>query len=199
LYNYLLTPPALAGGFQLITMKKMLFLFLLLQATHLSAQFTGATLKASGLTCAMCSKAVFNALSAVPYVEKVQPDIQASTYQISFKNAANIDPDLMARAVTDAGFSVAKLEMTGNFPETAIEKDGHVMWNNNVYHFVQSSMKTIKGKQTIRLVDKLFVSAKEHKNYGKQTTMACYTTGTRQSCCPSLGGSTTARIYHVIL
>ncbi|MCA6469874.1 MAG: heavy-metal-associated domain-containing protein, partial [Chitinophagaceae bacterium] len=103
-------------------MKKILFLFLILQARNLSAQFTSATLKASGLTCAMCSKAVFNALSAVPYVEKVQPDIQASTYQINFKNTANIDPDMMARAVTDAGFSVAKLEMTGNFPETAIEK-----------------------------------------------------------------------------
>lgn len=192
-------PPALAGGFQLITMKNIVFLFLLLQANNLSAQFTGATLKASGLTCAMCSKAVFNALSAVPYVEKVQPDIQASTYQINFKSAANIDPDLMAKAVTDAGFSVAKLEMTGSFPETAIEKDGHVIWNNNVYHFVQSSVKTIKGKQTIRLVDKLFVSAKEQKNYAKLSSMRCYTTGTRQSCCPTAGSSTSARIYHVIL
>lgn len=192
-------PPALAGGFQLITMKKILFLFLILQASNLSAQFTSATLKASGLTCAMCSKAVYNALSAVPYVEKVQPDIQASTYQINFKNTANIDPDLMARAVTDAGFSVAKLEMTGNFPETAIEKDGHVIWNNNVYHFVQSSVKSIKGKQTIRLVDKLFVSAKEQKNFAKLTSMSCYATGTRQSCCPTVTGAASARIYHVTL
>lgn len=195
----IILPPALAGGFQIITMKNIVFLFLLLQANNLSAQFTGATLRASGLTCAMCSKAVFNALSAVPYVEKVQPDIQASTYQINFKSAANIDPDLMAKAVTDAGFSVAKLEMTGSFPETAIEKDGHVIWNNNVYHFVQSSVKTIKGKQTIRLVDKLFVSAKEQKNYAKLSSMRCYATGTRQSCCPTAGSSTSARIYHVIL
>jgi copper chaperone CopZ len=178
-------------------MKNFMLLFLLLQVSNLSAQFTGATLKASGLTCAMCSKAVFNALSSVPYVEKVQPDIQASTYQISFKSAANIDPDLMAKAVTDAGFSVAKLEMTGNFPETAVEKDGHVIWNNQVYHFVQSSLKTIKGKQTIRLVDKLFVSAKEQKNIAKLTSMSCYATGTRQSCCPSVTGSASARIYHV--
>jgi copper chaperone CopZ len=180
-------------------MRLIVSITLLLLVSASQAQFTGATLKASGLTCAMCSKAVFNALSAVPYVEKVQPDIQASTYEINFKSAANIDPDLMAKAVTDAGFSVAKLEMTGNFPETAIEKDGHVIWNDHVYHFVQSSMKTIKGKQTIRLVDKLFVSAKEQKNYAKLSSMSCYSTGTRQSYCPTAGSSTSARIYHVIL
>jgi len=180
-------------------MKYILSICLLLQVSFSQAQFTGATLRASGLTCAMCSKAVFNALTGVPYVEKVQPDIQASTYQISFRPGANIDPDLMARAVTDAGFSVAKLELSGEFPETTIGKDSHITWNNHVYHFVQSSAKSIKGKQTIRLVDKMFVSAKEHKNYARLTTMACFATGTRQTCCPPAGNAISTRIYHVIL
>ncbi|MFM9021049.1 MAG: hypothetical protein ACKOOA_06955 [Sediminibacterium sp.] len=59
--------------------------------------------------------------------------------------------------------------------------------------------ETIKGKQTIRLVDKLFVSAKEQKNYAKLSSMRCYATGTRKSCCPTAESSTSARIYHVIL
>ena len=181
-------------------MKYLIASILLLLTFSVQAQFTGATLRASGLTCAMCSKAVFNALSAVPYVEKVQPDIQASTYQISFRAGSAVDPDLMARAVTDAGFSVAKLEMTGEFPETAIGKDSHITLNNQVFHFMQSSSKQMKGKQTIRFVDKMFLSAKEHKNYARLTTMSCFATGTRQSCCPPANnGSTSNRVYHVIL
>lgn len=180
-------------------MKYIGSILLLLFVSNSQAQFTGATLRASGLTCAMCSKAVFNALSAVPYVEKVQPDIEASTYQLSFRNGTTIDPDLMARAVTDAGFSVAKLELTGVFPETPIEKDSHITWNNHVYHFVRSSSRVIKGKQTIRLVDKIFLLPKEQKNYAKLTTMACFASGTRQSCCPPANGSASERVYHVTL
>ena len=85
-------------------------LFLLLGSLSTSAQISSGKLQASGLTCAMCSKAVYNALSAVPYVEKVQPDIQQSTYQLTFKSDVAVDPDLLARAVTDAGFSIAKLQ-----------------------------------------------------------------------------------------
>jgi copper chaperone CopZ len=180
-------------------MKYVLGTMLLLLTYSGHAQFTAATLRASGLTCAMCSKAVFNALTGVPYVEKVQPDIQASTYQITFRSGAHVDPDLLARAVTDAGFSVAKLEMAGDFPETAITKDSHITLNSQVFHFVQSSSKVIKGKQTIRLIDKMFLSAKDHKNYARLTTMACFATGTRQSCCPPAGNAISTRIYHVIL
>lgn len=163
------------------------------------AQITTAKLQASGLTCAMCSKAVFNALNAVPYVEKVQPDIQGSVYQITFKQNMNIDPDLLSRAVTDAGFSVAKLQLTGTFPETTIGKDSHVTLYNQVYHFVNVPTQVLKGTKTITLLDKSFVLPKEHKKYAQLTTMSCYTTGTRQSCCPPASTSQSSRVYHVTL
>lgn len=164
-----------------------------------TAQITSAKLQASGLTCAMCSKAVYNALTAVPYVEKVQPDIQGSIYQISFKQNSNIDPDLLSRAVTDAGFSVAKLQLTGTFPETTIGKDSHVTLYNQVYHFVNVPTQVLKGTKTITLLDKSFVLPKEHKKFAQYTTMTCYATGTRQSCCPPAGASQSSRVYHVTL
>jgi len=163
------------------------------------AQITAAKLQASGLTCAMCSKAVYNALSAVPYVEKVQPDIQGSIYQISFKQNMPIDPDLLSRAVTDAGFSVAKLQLTGTFPETNIGKDSHVTLFNQVYHFVNVPNQVLKGTKTITLLDKSFMLPKEHKKFAQYTNMTCYATGTRQSCCPPAGGSQSNRVYHVTL
>jgi len=174
-------------------------LFLLMVCLSASAQITSGKLQASGLTCAMCSKAVYNALSAVPYVEKVQPDIQQSTYQITFKPDVAVDPDLLARAVTDAGFSIAKLQLTGQFPETTVGKDTHVTLYNQVYHFVNVNAQVLKGKQTITLLDKSFLLPKEHKKYAQYTKMACYNTGTRQSCCPPAVAAQSARVYHVTL
>jgi copper chaperone CopZ len=174
-------------------------LFLLLGSLSTSAQITSGKLQASGLTCAMCSKAVYNALSAVPYVEKVQPDIQQSTYQLTFKSDVSVDPDLLARAVTDAGFSIAKLQLTGQFPETSVGKDTHVTLYNQVYHFVNVNAQVLKGKQTFTFLDKSFLLPKEHKKYAQYTKMACYNTGIRQSCCPPAGAAQSARVYHVTL
>lgn len=181
-------------------MKKFLITIVVGFSTYAaSAQITAAKLQASGLTCAMCSKAVFNALTAVPYVEKVQPDIQGSIYQISFKPDMVIDPDLLSRAVTDAGFSVAKLQLTGTFPETSIGKDSHVTLFNQVFHFVNVPAQVIKGLKTITLLDKSFVLPKEHKKFAQYTAMTCYATGTRQSCCPPAGATQSSRVFHVTL
>jgi len=50
-----------------------------------SAQIKSAKLQASGLTCAMCSRAVYKALMQIPSVDKIDVNIQNSTYSINFK------------------------------------------------------------------------------------------------------------------
>jgi copper chaperone CopZ len=57
-------------------MKKILTIIVVLLAVNSQAQIQNATLQASGLTCAMCSKAVYKALSDVAFVEKVKADIE---------------------------------------------------------------------------------------------------------------------------
>ena len=71
-----------------------------------------------------------------------------------------------------------------------------LMMNNN---FVNVNAQVLKGKQTITLLDKSFLLPKEHKKYAQYTKMACYNTGTRQSCCPPAGAAQSARVYHVTL
>lgn len=66
-------------------MKKLLILLLLGMGTLANAQVKKVNLRASGLTCAMCSKAVFKSLSDIPFVEKIQVDIQQSTYEVFLK------------------------------------------------------------------------------------------------------------------
>ena len=67
------------------------------------------TLVASGLTCSMCSKAIFKALSKLEFVEEVKVDIEKSMYILAFKTGKKVEIDQIKSAVTDAGFGVQSL------------------------------------------------------------------------------------------
>ena len=64
---------------------------------------------ASGLTCSMCSKAIFKALSKLDFVEEVKVDIEQSKFVLSFKSGKTVVIDQIKSAVADAGFSVQSL------------------------------------------------------------------------------------------
>src|SRR5678815_809941 len=92
-------------------MKKIIAVVVLAFVTvALQAQFSKATLQASGLTCSMCSKAVKVALEKVSFVQEVKVNIKSQEYTILFKENNNADFDALKKAVEDAGFSVASLK-----------------------------------------------------------------------------------------
>jgi copper chaperone CopZ len=170
-------------------MKKIFFLLAVLFSIQANAQVTKATLQASGLTCAMCSKAVYKALAAVPFVAKVESNIEASTYDLVFKPDSKPDFDALSKAVTNAGFSVSMLKVTLKFNNEKVQNNTHVTLNNQVYHFLDVTPQTLQGEKTLSLIDKNFVTAKAYKKYDKMTTMACYQDG-------KMDGQ---RIYHVTM
>ena len=73
------------------------------------AEIKKVTLVASGLTCSMCSKAIFKALTKLNFVEEVKVDIEKSMYILAFKSGKKVEIDQIKSAVTDAGFSVQSL------------------------------------------------------------------------------------------
>jgi len=73
------------------------------------ADIKKVTLVASGLTCSMCSKAIFKALSKLDFVEEVKVDIEKSMYILAFKTGKKVEIDQIKLAVTDAGFGVQSL------------------------------------------------------------------------------------------
>jgi len=163
-----------------------------------NANFTKATLQASGLTCALCSKAIFTALEKLPFVEKVKSNIKASTFEITFKAEKTPDFDAIRKAVEDAGFSVAGLDVTVLFTKQAVKNDTHISINGRNLHFLSITPQTLEGEKVIKIVDKNFVSAKTYKKYAATTKMACVKTGVMENCC-SKSESTEQRIYHVTL
>lgn len=179
--------------------KSAIILCIIFTAAFAKAQFTGASLTASGLTCSMCSKAVYQALVKVSFVESVKANIQESSYQVNFKKEALVNFDELEKAVTDAGFSVAKFATIVNFENTAIQNDTHVLVNGQQFHFIHVAPQTLQGAITLTIVDKNYTTAKEYKRLSKFTTMHCYETGYMQSCCKLDATAASKRIFHVTL
>ena len=179
-------------------MKKLLFIAAtLFAATSSFAQIKSATLKASGLTCSMCSKAIFKSLQKVSFIQSVDPNIEGSTYAITFKANSKVVLDEVKKAVENAGFSVASLQVTASFPKTEIANDAHVNLGGTNLHFLNVKAQTIQGDKTFTVVDKSFIAAKESKRYSQYTKMSCFQTGMMAACCTK--GQASGRIYHVTL
>jgi copper chaperone CopZ len=181
-------------------MKRLIIFSLFVLAVSLvQAQFSKASLQASGLTCAMCSKAVKTALEKVSFVKEVKVDIKNQEYNLLFSNESNIDFDVLKQAVEDAGFSVASLKVTTNFEQLKLQKDAHVQLNGSTFHFLNANDQTLNGEKVMTIVDKNFLTAKEFKKISATTKMKCLQSGKAESCCTEKGIAEQTRIYHVTI
>ncbi len=175
----------------------MIIVMSLFMAVSLNAQFTGARLQATGLTCAMCSNAINKALEKLPFVQTVRSDIRNSAFNIQFRKDSDVDPDEIKKAVENAGFAIGKLSITGNFDNVSVKNDEHIRIGNKNYHFLNITGQVLDGERTITLADKDFVTDKEFKNFKSATKMNCVNTGKAESCCAIADAGT--RIYHVTI
>lgn len=179
---------------------KTLFIsiFVLLIGSASQAQFSKATLQASGLTCSMCSNAINKSLATLPFVQKVFTDLNKNEFSIQFKPNTPVDFDQIRKKVEDAGFSVARLTVNVDVPSIAVKKDTHSNIGGLNIHFLNGENKTIDGQQTLRIVDKGFLPAKEYKKFAGMTQMKCVETGVMEACCTA-DKKAAARIYHVVI
>ncbi|MET0637688.1 MAG: heavy metal-associated domain-containing protein [Chitinophagaceae bacterium] len=181
-------------------MKKLFLLglvFCLVIASN--AQFTSAGLRANGLTCAMCSNAINKALLKLPFIQTVKPDIKNSTFQITFKEGQDINPDAIKDAVEDAGFSVGRLELSGDLSGDSVANDKHIRIGGSVYHFLDVGEQVINANTKIVVVDKDFLSLKQYKKISSASSMSCVKTGRAGTCCTDAGVAENARVYHVTI
>jgi copper chaperone CopZ len=170
-------------------MKKLLLIITVFFAVSVKAQVKNITIQASGLTCSMCSNAIFKALKTLDFVEKVDANIKTSSFDISFRPGAEVNFDKLKAKVEDAGFFVANFTVTYHFDGLAIANDKHITVGKNVFHFLSVKDEVLSGDKKIRVLDKGYVSAKEFKKNSSLTKMACYKTGEEDS----------KRIFHVTI
>jgi copper chaperone CopZ len=182
-------------------MKFLSLIFLALGITFAAQaqQFKKASLHASGLTCAMCQKATYESLASLPFVDKIDTDLDNTTFILSFKSGVPVDIDAIKAKVEDAGFSVAKLVMTADFNGISVKNDTHIPFAGSTLHFMDVKAQTLSGEQQLTVIDKDFVSSKQFKKFSTATSMSCYQTGKMSDCCKPEGAKAAGRIYHVTI
>lgn len=120
----------------------------------INAQIKSAEVLASGLTCSMCSKAIFKALSQLDFVDTVKVNIETSVYLLSFKKDGTVKIEGIRDAVYDAGFAIAKLSITADWKDKTAVKD--LVFNDLGYQFKWQTKvnKTLSSQQKVVIVNK---------------------------------------------
>jgi len=180
-------------------MKQLIIVVAVLITTTLNAQITKATLQASGLTCSMCSNAIYKSLKSVDFVEKVEANIKNSSFELSFKPGSKVDIDQLKEKVEDAGFFVASLTALVELDKITLSNDTHVDIGGSTFHFLNIKDQVADGVIKLKILDKGYVTAKAFKQNSKYTTMECYKTGKASACCAKGGLTEGSRIYHVTI
>jgi copper chaperone CopZ len=155
------------------SLRLLISAFILFSGLHASAQIQSVTLQASGLTCSMCSRAIYKALEKVSDVASVQEDIEHTSYHIQFSDPGKISLENLKKAVTDAGFSVAWMEVKARFNQTEVASDSTLKLNEFVFYFVNISKQKLNGERRLLIVDKDYLLEKDRKKYaGSYNTKA---------------------------
>lgn len=162
---------------------------LILCSNSLLAQVNKAEMQVSGLTCSMCQLATQKAVKTLDFVADIQPDLNNTTFVITFKKDKTVNPDLLKKKVQGAGFSVSKLVLTYAFNNFKPSVQRTFNYGGASYLFIHGTSKTLDGPTKITILDKDFVPSGEYKKMAANSTIESYKTGK--------SGST--RVYHISL
>lgn len=146
-------------------MKNIFLLICIFIAGTSFGQIRSVTIQASGLTCSMCSRAIYKSLQKVPDVTHVQEDIEHSSYQVIFGDPAKISLERLKKAVQDAGFSVAWMKIKVSFDRVEVASDSSLKMNAFVFLFVKTNPQTLNGEKNLLVLDKDYLSEKDRKKY----------------------------------
>lgn len=121
-----------------------------------NAQISKAEIRATGLTCSMCSNAINKQLKSLPEVVNVETDLNTNTFTVTLKEGNELSPKVFKEKVEKAGFFIGSLVVTAK-PET-ITKSTYILVNDK-----PNNMTEIQ----FQVVDKGYVTEKEYKKLSK--------------------------------
>ncbi len=135
-----------------------------------NAQITKVEIMATGLTCSMCSNAINKQLKTIDEVENVDIDLNKNLFIVRLKNNNTLSPKMFKDKVEKAGFFVGSMVLFINFRNQTVEDNKQI----DKYIFIDTKAQTLNGVAKVRVLDKGYVTTKEHKKLVK--SFAKYTT-----------------------
>lgn len=129
---------------------------IMLFSANTNAQISKAEVRATGLTCSMCSNAINKQLKSLPEVVNVETDLNTNTFTVTLAEGNTLSPKVFKEKVEKAGFFIGSLVLTTK-AET-IKQGAYVLVNNAPNDNVEIQ---------IQVLDKGYVTEKEFKKLSK--------------------------------
>ena len=117
-----------------------------------NAQISKAEIRATGLTCSMCSNAINKQLKSLPEVANVDTDLNTNTFFVTLKKNNSLSPKIFKEKVEKAGFFIGSLIVT--------MKSENI---NNKKFILINDVKANGDDVKVQIMDKDYVTAKEYK------------------------------------
>ncbi len=121
-----------------------------------NAQIIKAEIRATGLTCSMCSNAINKQLKTMSEVVSIETDLNTNTFTVTLKEGNDLSPKVFKEKVEKAGFFIGSLVVTAK-PET-IAKSSYILVNDK---------KSNAYEVQFQVLDKGYVTEKEFKKLSK--------------------------------
>lgn len=129
---------------------------IMLLSANSNAQISKAEIRATGLTCSMCSNAINKQLKTLTEVVNVETDLNTNTFTVTLSEGNSLTPKVFKEKVEKAGFFIGSLVLTTK-AET-IKKGAYVLVNNTLNN---------SAEVQIQILDKGYVTEKEFKKLSK--------------------------------
>lgn len=133
-------------------LKVIAALLLIVNYTNVKAQIIKAEIRATGLTCSMCSNAINKQLKTLAQVVNVETDLNTNTFTVTVSKENNLTPTVLKEKVEKAGFFIGSLIIT--IPTIATKSASYI--------YVENESPNADEVQ-IKILDKGYVTTKEYK------------------------------------
>lgn len=134
----------------------ILAFLIMLVSTNTNAQISKAEIRATGLTCSMCSNAINKQLKNLPEVVTVETDLNTNTFTVTLTQGNTLSPKVFKEKVEKAGFFIGLLVVTAK--SEIITNSAYIVVNDKSNYAAEIQFQ---------VVDKGYVTEKEFKKLSR--------------------------------
>ncbi|GIZ10352.1 heavy-metal-associated domain-containing protein [Flavobacterium sp. UMI-01] len=144
-------------------MKNLVMLLLMTICNTAFAQINKAEIVATGLTCSMCSNAIYKQLLRNPEIENVETNLNTNTFTVYPKKGNQLTPNDLKENVEKSGFFIGSLIVYLPANTLKIKDMKTMVQGNSLYVFLDEVAQINDTQLKVKLYDKGFVTSKEYK------------------------------------
>ncbi len=146
-------------------------------------QIQSVSIGVNGLTCSQCSRTVEMSLRKLPFVEDVQMNLEHTEGRIEIKKGSKADMEQVAKAVTNAGFSLRYLQADVAFNSQTTVSGSCMSLAGDEYVFSTPPAEPLRGMITLKFLDRNFLPKSDFKKIQASLKNPC--------------GATAGKVYHI--